>query len=434
MHLKSVLPAIALLIGLTTIPQISYATEYLIGLSPYTPAAQANTQAKHISQFLIKTLKVGDNATIYDAWHLRTVATFHGPKNRAYAHPRTILKTNGTAIAKLRRFVSTSRVPHGSNEPLVRGAVNLPQFLRMLGQYRTSTGPIEVLIFANPLYDHPKSRAFSMANGRVPGFGHLFHSSTATIYGVDNLKLLSEMRVHFAYPDARWSQHPHHAIYVERFWRHFISRQGGSFVTFTGDPTLLFSRVRSKAPAPQHNDKIVPSKKLEMLFIQKPKLTSAIFQQSATIHAPQPEKIQKARNTLFSTRWDCAQCDMDIYVKPTKTSQALYFGHTKTSEGRYQKDFVNAPPASGYETVTLSNKPINLTRTLVAINFYDGHAPKGVQGELRILLDGEVYSYHFKIAATQGNKGRGNTQVLATGRSTGPHWLVIDIPKALKLK
>jgi hypothetical protein len=70
---------------------------------------------------------------------------------------------------------------------------------------------------------------------------------------------------------------------------------------------------------------------------------------------------------------------------------------------------------------------VDVWQVEASINFYEGAAPGGPAGEIRIEFDGKIYSSQFAIAAANGNKGR-------SGSRQKEFWAPIDIPKVLKLR
>ena len=131
-----------------------------------------------------------------------------------------------------------------------------------------------------------------------------------------------------------------------------------------------------------------------------------------------------ANNVEIGISWKC-QCDLDLYSRPIPNAQVLYFGETSSEFGQYWKDYREAPnAANGFETI-LFKVPLDLRVLLIAINFYDGDAPQGVSGEIRLSVDGQVYASAFQIKAAKGNQGKDIVTTVNSGRSTA-HSILID--------
>jgi hypothetical protein len=267
-----------LLAGLVaSFPNGAQAKDYVIGLSPYNNRPIAEVQAKKISQFLVENLKPGDSAQIFNAYTMARVASFTVPNKPVYQHPKAVFQFNIKALQSLRQFAAASHAPSGKGQPAVHGAILLPQFLRMTGNSRKSAAPIEILIVGNPLYDEPQSKAFSMANGNVPGTGHLKYAVLHTVYGVDNPKLLKNARVHLSY-SGTWARHNQHQYQVHGFWDAFIRRQSGNLVSFGIDLGAVLERIKTNAPAVPIRFALPPSKGLDMFNYPPPVLRKAFIE------------------------------------------------------------------------------------------------------------------------------------------------------------
>ena len=60
------------------------------------------------------------------------------------------------------------------------------------------------------------------------------------------------------------------------------------------------------------------------------------------------------------------------------------------------------------------------------INFYRGDVPNGVQGELRLSVDGNTYSKPFDIKANEGNKGKGVQALLNDTGGKNPQSILFE--------
>ena len=115
-------------------------------------------------------------------------------------------------------------------------------------------------------------------------------------------------------------------------------------------------------------------------------------------------------------------------------AEVRYFGQTLTDEGVFYKDFVNSPQTrGGFETVVFK-APVDLTQTLIAINWYGGKATaQTVKGEIRLAIGDKTYALPFKLNGQKGNAGTGRDMTLRTGSPANQNWLVIDPKKIMKL-
>lgn len=408
-----------------------YARDFMIGLSPFhAEKAVAKAQVKTVIQFLIETLEPGEQATIYDAYQLKTIGVFAVPDKAAYRHPKAKLGANKRVVKELLAFAGRARKPNGENRPSVAGAVRLPQFLAFLGENHAPQQGMDILVLGSPLFDDPKDKDFSMAQAQIPGDGHLQLSRSQTPYGIKGHgNLLRHYRVHLGFADG-WQRDDHHAFYVKRFWVLWVQEQAGSLVTFTSDLPTLFQRLKTHAVAPTHSFELKKSDspKLEMILLRPPnvKHQTSLYERPLSTDLPAPTRLENLNNVEVGITWDHPSSDLDLYVQTGNSSKALSFLNRETAEGKYFKDFVTSPRATnGYETVAFFS-PINVHELIIGINYFGGHVPASVTGEVRISLDGQTYAKPFEIKAAQGNHGEGQEETLNSKKPANPQWIIID--------
>ena len=113
-----------------------------------------------------------------------------------------------------------------------------------------------------------------------------------------------------------------------------------------------------------------------------------------------------ARNVEIGIKWNCEGCDVDLYVTPFPDAQTLFFGHKRSPEGLFHKDFTSGRAlANGLERVTLSG-PVDLSKMTIEIKHYSGAAPLGISGELRIAIGTQTYAKPFTLAPNGGTKNQ----------------------------
>ena len=410
-----------------------------IGLSPYQETDAAQRQVKSVLQFLTETLEPGERALLFDAYRIRTLGTFTVPNNPAYRNPnpKAKLQANRPMVSALLAFAKAARKPHGENEPGMIGAIRLPQALAFLGANYPVAQESDIMLLGSPIYDDPSEKQFSMRRNYIPGDGHLRQSRATTPYGIKGQEtLLAKRRVHLGYPDESWKHGDHHAFHVHRFWTLFIEAQGGKFVSFTGDMSTLFARVKTKAPVPQHTYKAETTDKLEMIQLRPPSVErrATIYERPLSETPVSPQALDQAENVEVGITWACGRCDLDLYGQSDPQATALSYLNTQTPEGQYFRDWTRSPRVSnGYETLAF-RVPVDLNNLLLAVNFYHGSSPGGVKGELRISLSGKTYAKAFHLPASGGNGGAGRQQTLRARRAVNDHWLVIDPLEVLGVK
>lgn len=433
--MKTRLVFLSLMFLLFMVPNQSSAYEMAIGLSPHQDTRQAEMQVKQVLQFLTETIQPGQSALLFDAYHLRTLGAFAVPSNPSYRHPKAKLNANAKTIAALFEFAKQAGLLPGTQESAMQNALRWPQALRFIGQNYPVKEKAHLILLGSPLFDDPAEQGFSMRNGRIPGDGHLTSERARSPYGTKGQEtVLSQWRVHLAFPGWSWKRDDHHAFYVQRFWTLHIERQGGQLATFTNDTPTLFERVRTNAAAPPHQYKAELSDKVEMIQLRPPTVKqTSIYERPVTTVPLSAEAVRHATNVEVGVTWS-ADIDVDLYGQLAPGTSVLWFLNMQTPEGQYFKDWTSSPRASsGYETLAFQ-KPVDLNSMLLAVNFYHGKALGGVQGEVRIAVNGQTYAKPFHIPAEQGNGGIGRQETLAARRAHNTAWLVIDPMEVLGIR
>lgn len=424
----------ALLSGCLLFPQLAHAMNYVIGVSPYLQPEQAKQERRIISQTLITSLEPGDQALVVDAYNLRTITRFVVPNQPIYRNPKIKLKANSAAVIALNRSAAGARLPKGGTEPQKPGAIKFPEFMRFVAN--TAPGqPLDVLVFGSPLY--PSASGFSMESGLIPGDGHLNHPVGTTPFGIDNPKALQGKRIYWYTGGTNWSLHEQHKWHVERIWSLFCSRQGGVLASFQEDLPSVLNSMRNHRTTPQNRyAPAAASKKLEMIRLRPPQLKTgaSIYERPISRDKPPVAMVTQARNVEFGIRWQCNDCDLDLYVRPTPSSKTLYFSQTQSEYGTYLKDY-RSSPRHFFESVQLT-RPVDLRQTLVAVNYFSSPlfgTAGPVTGELRVSWQGRTYRKAFTLSATRGNAGWDRQELMRTGRAPSAHWVVFNLPDIVGL-
>ncbi len=427
--MRKILVRVSFLVVMSLIPSMILAKDLVIGLSPYQESAAAEAQVKSVLQYLIKSLEPGDSAMIFDAYHIRTLGNFIVPNKPAYRHPKAKIQANSKVVKNMLDFAKQARKPKGGDEPSLMGAMRWPQALRFIGENYPAAKGSDLILLGTPIYDDPNEKLFNMSAHLIPGDGHLAHARNVTPYGIKGQEsLLSKWRVHLGFANRSWQKDENHGFRVQRFWTLHVEQQGGSLVSFTNDLPTLLQRVQSKVLTPKHSYELQKTAKLEMLQLSKPRVKQdrSIYERPLSKEPPAEELVGRATNVEVGITWDCSWCDLDLYVRPGHSAKTLSFQTMESEAGEYFKDWQRSPRATnGYETVVL-NGVVDMTTLFLAVNLYGGRTEDGVQGELRISLDGQTYAAPFHLEARIGNVGAEREQVLRTGQAPNPYWLVIN--------
>ncbi len=406
--------------------QSAYGLNLVVALSPYMSPSEAKQQNVRLLQFLTQ-LKPGVEVVLLNGFHHSIIGEFKIPNNPSYNSPKARLGVNRKGVAALMRFAGNAVTPGAENHPSVTGAVRLPQLLRYIANNFAQGDRLDVIVLGSPFYDDPREPAFSMAHGHFPSDSHLFASQSRTPYGAANFSdLLAGLHVHIGYGNERIMRSDRHRFFVERFWTLYVEQQGGHLTSFVGDLPTLFRRIDNNAIPPKHNYVPVQSGKLEMIQLRPDEIRQSIYNRPLSTVPITQAQIRRASHVEIGIAWECGACDLDLYARPTPNAQILYFGHPTSEYGRYWKDYRNSPkPTNGFETIGF-DVPLDLRSLLIAINLYQGEAPQGVSGEIRLSVDGNTYASAFHIAATTGNQGKGISETIESGRSSQPQSIIID--------
>lgn len=408
---------VSLVVLCTLITPAARAADMVVAMSPWNTVDAARAEAKQILQFLT-LLEPGSSVLLVDGYRLSTIGEFDIPASPAYGSAKARLAVNRKAVAALLKFAGNATPPGAPGQPRLTGALRLPQLLSHIAENIATGGALDVVLLGSPLYED-ETLAFSMAEGYFPGDGHLFAGRDKTPFGAAGTDgLLKGVRVHIGFDAENGFRDDRHRYFVKRFWTLYIERQGGELVTYTVDMPSLFRRVQGHAQAPAHDYEPVETDKLEMIRIAPPKVNKSVFERELS-HAPIPaDTLRRAENVEIGISWDCDACDLDLYARPFPGAQLLYYAKPVSPEGQYWKDHQRSPRATGgYEIIAFST-PLDLRVLKVAVNFYKGNAPHGVNGEFRLSIDGQTYAKNFRIDSPTGNSGHDITQVIDAGKTT----------------
>jgi hypothetical protein len=404
------------------------AKEYAIAYSPFLDPEKAKAIAAQSVEWMAG-LEAGDRVMLIDGYNISTLGVFAIPENERYNNSRARVMANAAAVGALMRFAEASSLPTGGDQPTSPGAVRLPQTLRhvVTAIPAASDTEVDVAVIGSPIFDDPAERAYSMAGGPIfPSDGHIKASRGSTPYGTAGQEtLLENVRVHMGVTGL--DQHSDQYLYLlERFWTLSVEGQGGEMVSYLSDITTLFTRLNSGAAAPVNDFELSVLDKLEMLMLVPRDPNPTIFEREVETRVFDSNALQGASNVQVGLSWDCTECDLDLYARPYPDARVLHFAETDTAEGRYWKDFRMSPRSiRGYETIEFT-VPLDLRRLQLLVNFYEGSAPDGVRGELRVSVNGVTYAKAFHLDVTSGNDAEGVMQALESNRSGSPQTVLIS--------
>lgn len=393
-------------LGLFVAPS-AMAGNLLMIVSPHQDSTAAAQQYEAVTQFYL-TLGAGDSLKVINGMGGTSIATLNIPDNPAYNHLKPKLKINLAGRGKLKQFFQTMQI---NNQ--LKGAIDMPRLMAQIARYSDVS---DVLIMGSPLYDVKSNPAMSMASGLVPSDGYLLDTERNNVFRTTGYKnRLKGMRFHWLLPELLPRQI--HADAVQRFWHHFIHRQGAELVSFSHDESMVFELLRNKAQPMPLTDKLEASGKLEMQAIRDVSTVKGFYNE--TVSRTPPRMTDFNQPIILGIQWQ-GDVDLDIYAKAFG-SEALSYQNVSSPLGKHYKDILTGHQASQgmrYETIEF-HSAVNIKTLFVAINLYSAKKPYAVvQGSLRVQVLGKVYETPFQMGAYAGNKGADMPALLQGGADT----------------
>lgn len=426
---------------------------FILGISATLPAAERQDAWAATVDFIALKMSPGDRLDAYDASALQPIATIEIPNEPLFSSAKPRLNRFAPQFAKMKAFFA-----HDSAGPNpAAGAAMVPQFLDFAGrQLRTrSDEPLIIVVLAAPWYADAEQAFDFGPEGAYPSDGFFrLPAAESPFSTTEKANVLKGITIHWSWlrNEGRWLSDAHRQGVV-RFWHLFVTTQGGVLNSAEASAKDIFARAAQGIASPLLNATPDPAAKAEMILIRRLRseappaaATVTAAGQSAVVPEAPPEWLN--RNALpapttpprprarvkLGIRWgdndpSAQPIDIDVYVLARPGVKELSFRRTRTSEGRLWKDWLTSPSvANGYETVELEGET-DLTHLAIAVNFYAGNHPGGMEVALRIWVDGTVYECQIHIVASEGNQGAASDH-----RASDPHWVVVDVQKAVGLR
>jgi hypothetical protein len=401
-----------------------------------------------VGKLALTRLQRKDTLVVFDGTSRKLISTVTIPDKSRFQEGKFRLryvKKRFASIAKLIR--------KGRRKPSANADNNLIGLFREFGDNVRSSFPGEamhVLMFGSALHADAREPKFSMRNAAYPNDGHFNVDGFASPYGVtDRAQVYRGTVFHFCNANDRFVSSSHRDL-VHRVWSLYITKQGGVLATFSSDSGLCIGRfLSSSKPARTFTANPNPKPPAMIQLEQKQVETAAPIApavEEATTEQPQqrleftqagrflggdiPVNERSALNTVgrikVGVRWDCT-CDLDLYVRLKDMKKPLYFANLKSAKGRFFKDWRSSPDNEKAHEYVEFFKPVDALDLSLTVNFYSGKAPRGVNGTVRIWLEGQdgVWELPFHIPAHQGNSGK--------HKSNSKHWVTIKPSAVLGL-
>jgi hypothetical protein len=399
---------------------------FMVGISPYLENSVKDDVYRRIIAMLIEDLPLNSSLAIYDAYHLRTIAEAEIPDARAFQSAKTRANHFGESIRALKQFLAAPHAPPWPEGKMsFNGAIRLPQFMDFVAEHPNDTNrKTVVIVLGSPLYIDHKEPAFSMVDGYFPSDGHLLASRDKTVFGLKERQgNLKGVAIYLGYFDDPWVSALHEEK-VERFWSLFLQGEGARLAAFSGDLPTVFKAARLGQDSLGTTGRYALDRgqtKVEMLRITRDvAIADWIMRENIPNAAVNPPTTANGPMKI-GIRWK-GNIDLDLYARPRPGAERLYFEKARSAEGYYFKDHRSSPERE-YEFIEFE-RPVNISEVETEINFYEGKAPGGAEGEIRVEFGGRIYSGRFRIPADHGNEGR-------EGSRQNSFWSVVDVASIL---
>ncbi|NET71400.1 MAG: hypothetical protein F6K62_10850 [Sphaerospermopsis sp. SIO1G2] len=405
---KRILPVVALLGVIITIPASADAARHMIALSPMQSPAALEQQSQKVIAYALEQVQPGETLQLFNALDSTLVGTFIVPDKSAYRHPKAKLHVNKRFVLALRQFKDNPQAisAHGTE-----GLIHLPRFLGFLG---SNYGPFDeetrLLLIGSPLYMNGINDDGSMKQMRWykdGAFNVPLQQSPLSLAGRENTVPVS---VHWLIDDSL-GQDDAYKQAVKRMWTLYMEGHGATLNSFDADAPTVWNRFKQDAKAPAHGytrNTETAKAEIEQIIPEPTHETVSIYERELSKVAPSSPTLRHARNVEIGIRWDCVSCDLDLYVQPHRSAETLSFRNRESALGFYHKDFRHSPDTeNGHETVTMT-VPVDLHDMRIGIHFFSGTvATSGVTGEIRLAIDGQTYGMPFTIPASSGHVSAG---------------------------
>jgi hypothetical protein len=389
-------------------------------------------------------LKPGDGIVVYDAVNRAVVTKIDVPNEPRFKLAGSILKSFGGRYNNVRQFLTKD----GSS-----GVVLVPDLLDEVAKHLKSDANgrrIDMLLLAEALHFDPREPGFSMrgagSHGIFPSDGYIAEDERRSPFGAANRRgLLANMDLYWCHTDPRehWGSSLH-TERVERAWSLYAAELGATVATFTHDVNRCVNSFQDGKSNLPRQFTIDRTAKPQML--RTPMRVSDLgsagtvttrdtaaegdnFLKPGVQLSRRPPPAAECQVSKIGIRWSM-NVDIDLWARNDRSNSFLSFQSITSPEGRYNHDWQASPDQAGAMEYIDFVKPLNLRRTEVWLNFFDGTASPGPSGEIRVFCDGKVFQGQFKFEPTQGNKAAGFTP---EGTMRGQHWLRVDLAKLVGL-
>lgn len=416
----------AALLGAST--SFAFSNVYVLALSDLSPEAVRQVKV-NVGKLLEDRAKHGATIVLYDRAHKQVISHAMIADVSHSKHYASRINQVKPMIGKLDRYVAeqTKQLPD-----LKQRAPSVPtQFFREFSDTMRTLYPkeqITVLLHGAPLQNDPREPSTSMRDGAYPNDESFLTSSIDSVWGTSDRKHgHSNITYHFCYDDGYFLNSSHEEK-VHRIWALYLAEQDGSLNSFTADREICFSRFLAGSKSSREFKLKNEGRKPAMLSIKREQINSSTLERVITQSTQLPKLIgsgdaflrpdvkintEPAKQTFgriqVGATWgeDCANCDLDLHVRPTIGAEILSYKNTSSAYGKFHRDWTNSPSASNAHEFIDIDRPVNALGMEIWVSFYSGTHPTGPVGTIRIWIEGyeSVFEQEFHIHATNGVVG-----------------------------
>jgi hypothetical protein len=403
---------------------------FVVGLSPFLDSTNKDTVYRGLVRLIVEDLPLNSKLEVYDAFNLKSITRISIPAAKVFNSPKTRANQFALPIGEIRQFLARDNPkPTGSNAGF-EAAIRLPQFCDFLAQDRPprgGEGRLPLLLIGSPLYQDAREPGFSMVDGYFPSDGNLTVSRDQSVYGFNPGQDSGQgLLVSWALFGDAWASDLHREK-VTRFWALYLERRGSRLASFSEDLATALGAFAAQSPgrSAASNGWVADplQTKPEMLRVSRNVDLVDWLTGDAVPDSNPPPPSQMTGPLKIGIRWK-ENIDLDLYAKPRRDAETLFFQHPRSPEGYYFKDH-RSSPGREYEFIEFES-PVDVRQVRAYVNFYEGSCPGGPRGEVRIEFRNRIYRGTFAIASSEGNQGR-------SGPAQADFWTQIPIREILRI-
>ncbi|MEM7172426.1 MAG: hypothetical protein AAF530_19820 [Pseudomonadota bacterium] len=412
--------------ALLTPIDVAVADEYGIGFAVILNDDNRDILAETL-RFVAHKMERGDKLTVFDAAQRRVIAELVIPDQPAYEHPKVRLKQYKKELQAILSMAGAGQGITVTGQP----PFDVAKFLEYIStQYRSrdKKEPLSLLLVGSGLNHDPSAPALSFQGGYFPSDGHIrAKREDSPLATAEKRGFLDKVAIHFLHTNAASSwMSDLHLYRVRRFYQGFIENQSGVLPTFVSDPVTAFERFAARETASAYDfsydatvDKVEMLRVPQQLDVGFSSEHAFIGENVEIVTTPPPESSGRLK---VGIRWACEGSDIDLYSRPAPDKDWLYFGNTRSAEGRFFKDWQESPDTvNGFEVIEFF-EDVKLSEAEVLVNFYQGKCRQPATVTLRVQFNDPIYEFTYPLTVDHGNKGADRDQV-----DNSPYWLVINL-------